>query len=81
MKKIFGILLAIGFILTMTAGAVSAGGDRDHYGDHDERGGHNEHRGGHNAHFGEHQHGEHHHHHHHEWRNNRWEDWDEDCWC
>ncbi len=73
MKKIFGILLAIGFILTMTAGAVSAGGD-DHYGDHDE------HRGGHNEHFGEHQHGEHHHHHH-EWRNNHWEDWDEDCWC
>ena len=41
--KIFVILLAIGFVLTMTAGAVSAY-DGDHHGNHDDHHGyHDEH--------------------------------------
>jgi len=46
-KKIFVILLAIGFVLTMTAGAVSACEDHDddHGGhdDWDDNGGHDDH--------------------------------------
>ena len=61
MKKIFSILLAIGFILTMTAGAVSAY-DGDHHGDHDE------HHGDHNEH--------HYHHEWNSWEH-RWHDWDD----
>jgi len=67
-RKVLTILLAIGFILTMTAGAVSAEPEHGHPWEHHEKP-HWEHPV------------EHHHHHHHEWRNNHWEDWDEDCWC
>lgn len=69
-KKIFVILLAIGFVLTMTAGAVSA-----YNGDHHEN--HDDHRGYHDDHRGYHD--KHHHHHHHEWNpwEHRWHDWDD----
>ncbi len=71
-KKVLTILLAVLFVATMTIGAASAGDNHDV--DHEH---HEEH---HEEYHGEH-HGEHHVHHHHEWRNNHWEDWDEDCWC
>jgi hypothetical protein len=76
MKRILGILLALCFLMSVTAVAASAGSSDSHR-DHDVgyRGGHDEHRGGYDWGWG----WDTGHHHHGHWHNN-W-DWDWQCGC